>query len=517
MTQEHISLSDLAQLTTHVSTFLSKELNVGLGDVVAVYSRNSIWYPVAMLSAVRIGAMACPISPDYTADELMHGLNLARPKVIFTSVELINGAQAAAEKLGVPRRRRRVDASSDPFETNSIQDVAAIGKTYCPEDQALVYRVPSAKTNHSVCAVLCFSSGTTGLPKAVMISHANIIAQCLQIQQITPVDHDKILAALPYNHITGIIHQLHLPILLQANVYILPKFNFEDMLRIVMENKIKELLTVPPILVRLVQQPHIVAKYNLSHLRRFSTGAAPLPNEILKRLEQQFPQTGFKQAYGMTESTSAICSHPPTKYAYKYGSKVGMIVASTEVKIVDPGTGQICGVGEAGEIWVRGPQVVMGYLDNQEATADTIDQAGFLHTGDIGNVDEEGFLSITDRIKEMIKVKGVGVAPAEIENFLLGHPAVQDCAVCGISDERAGERPKAFVVMANSSLNPVVTAEKLLAFSKKESSREKAIKEIAIVTAIPKSPSGKTLRRELNKLQQERILAVAQDKIMSRM
>ena len=200
----------------------------------------------------------------------------------------------------------------------------------------------------------------------------------------------------------------------------------------------------------------------------------------------------------MTESCSLITSHPPSKYAYKYADRVGMLVGSTEARVVDIETGEECDVGKAGEIWARGPQIAMGYLENPEATASTFDKDGFLRTGDIGYFDHDGMLAITDRLKEIIKVKGVGVAPAELEGLLLGHPHVDDVAVCGVLDERAGERPKAFVVLKFSQvLSPVDAANEIFEYVRKEKTRHKWLKEIELVSTIPKSPAGKILRRKL--------------------
>lgn len=449
------------------------------------------------LSAVRVGAVACGVSPEYTVDELSFSLKLSKTKVVFTTEELLDKATAAADKLGLERNNIFL-LDGQTGSQQRIQDLIQDGLQLASLRETKVYRIPDGKTSHDINAFICFSSGTTGLPKAVMISHGNIVAQCLQVMQMTPPDHDKVLAALPFNHITGIVHQLHLPIALNANTYVLGRFDFESLLRTVADNKIKELLVVPPILIRMVRQPEVVAQYDLSHVKRFSSGAAPLSKEILIMLERQFPEAGFKQGYGMTESCSAICAHPPSKYAFKYADKVGMIVASTELQIVHPETGNICGVGEAGEIWARGPQVVKGYYDNPTATAETFTAEGFLRTGDIGYIDDEGLLSITDRMKEMIKVKGIGVAPAELENLLLGHPAVWDCAVCGITDERAGERPKAFVVLHQTHQTRQEQASfQLFDFVRANKARHKALVEIEIVETIPKSPSGKILRKQL--------------------
>ncbi|PNP78974.1 hypothetical protein FNYG_07839 [Fusarium nygamai] len=497
ITKEHITFQSLKHYATTLSSALVTNYDLGPNDTVIVFAKNSIWYPVATLAAIRIGAVACGVSPEYTVDEFYYSLKTSKAKVIFATVDNFDIAIAAAKKAGIPPKNVLLLEGSMQGIT-SIQEIIENSKALA-EVPAL--QVADGKTNRDICAFLCFSSGTTGLPKAVMISHANIIAQCLQTADITLPNHSRILAALPFHHISGIVHQLHLPIHLNANVYVLPKFTLDSLLKTAAENKIRELIIVPPILVRLVREPELVSKYDLSHVERFSSGAAPLSREILTLLEKAFPGTGFKQGYGMTESCSTITSHPPSKYSYKYADRVGMLVGSTEVRIVDIDTGKDCEIGKAGEIWARGPQMAMGYLDNPEATESTFDKDGFLHTGDIGYFDHDGMLAITDRLKEIIKVKGVGVAPAELEDLLLGHPHVDDVAVCGVPDERAGERPKAFIVLKSSEVSrPVKAAKEIFEYVRKEKARYKWLKEIELVTTIPKSPAGKILRRKLQGL-----------------
>ena len=328
-----------------------------------------------------------------------------------------------------------------------------------------------------------------------MIAHQNVIAQCLQIQQITPKDLTRILAVLPSFHITGLVHALHLPVLINATVVMLPAFTMKAMLDTVVEYKMSELLLVPPILIRMVRDP-IVDEYDLSFLRRFSSGAAPLSEEIIQLLKKKFPQTGFKQGYGMTESCSCITAHPPSHYDFKYAHTVGTIVASTTVKIMKE-DGTEGGVGEPGEIWAKGPQVVMGYLNNEKATKETFDEDGFLHTGDQGAIDEHGVITILDRLKEMIKVKGIGVAPAELEDTLLGHEKVEDVAVLGIPDEYSGEVPKAYIVPKAGNEGGQQLGRELIAYVREKKVRYKAVKEIEFIDEIPKSASGKILRRVL--------------------
>jgi 4-coumarate--CoA ligase len=288
---------------------------------------------------------------------------------------------------------------------------------------------------------------------------------------------------------------MHLPILLNAEVIMLPQFTMEGMLNIISEYKLSELLLVPPILIRLVRDP-IVDKYDLSHVTRFSSGAAPLSEEIIQLLQKRFPNTGFKQGYGMTESCSCITAHPPERFDYKYAHSGGAIVASTEVKILKE-DGSEGDVGEQGEVLARGPQVVMGYLNNPKATEDTFDADGWLHTGDQGMIDSENMIYITDRIKELIKVKGIGVAPAELEDLLLGHEHVEDVAVMGIQDDYSGELPKAFVKLKEGVKQDSAVGKQLIAFVKEKKVRHKWIREIEFIDEIPKSASGKILRRML--------------------
>jgi acyl-CoA synthetase (AMP-forming)/AMP-acid ligase II len=277
------------------------------------------------------------------------------------------------------------------------------------------------------------------------------------------------------------------------------------MLDVIQRFKMKELLLVPPILIRLVRDP-VVDEYDTSSILRFSSGAAPLSPEILELLAKKFPktavgkpygQTGIKQGYGMTESCSCITAFPLHRVeGYKLGNAVGEIVANTEVRIVKE-DGTEADVGEPGEITARGPQVTMGYLNNEKATRETYDADGFLHTGDQGYIDEDGIIHIVDRLKELIKVKGIGVAPAELEDLILGHEKVEDVAVLGIPDDYSGELPKAFVVLKPGVRKSEAVGRELIADVKAKKTKYKWVKEVELVEEIPKSPSGKILRRVL--------------------
>jgi 4-coumarate--CoA ligase len=447
-----------------------------------------------MFAGLRVGAQISGASPAYNAEEMTYALKTADAKFLLTTPASMEIAKKSAEAAGLPKSNVfLLEGEVEGYTT--VKELIEIGRSFGDENQVPAFKIPEGKKNKDICAFLSFSSGTTGLPKAVMISHQNIIAQCLQVQQLTPDTHKKVMAALPLFHITGLVHQMHLPILINAEVVMLPQFTMAGMLDIVTEYKLNELLVVPPIVIRMVRDP-IVDKYDLSHVTRFSSGAAPLSEEILQLLKKKFPNTGFKQGYGMTESCSCITSHPPNFYDYKYAHSGGAVVASTEVKIIKE-DGTEADVDEEGEVLARGPQIVMGYLNNEKATRETFDTDGWLHTGDQGKITAEGMIYITDRIKELIKVKGIGVAPAELEDLLLGHPKVEDVAVMGIQDEYSGELPKAFVKLVEGVQLDTGVGKELIAFVKEKKVRHKWVREIQFVEEIPKSASGKILRRIL--------------------
>lgn len=345
-----------------------------------------------------------------------------------------------------------------------------------------------------------------------MLSHHNIIAQCHQLQQlqvVSPGERYRILAVMPLFHITGLVRFCTYPVLMNGDCFMMTKFDLKDMINAVLKHRIEELILVPPILIRLVKDP--VAKEYMTALRqvvkRWSSGSAPISPEIIALLQSSFPETGFRQGYGATESTACISAHPPSHYDYKYASSGGKLVANTVAKVIsldDPS--RELGPNETGEICARGPQIAMGYLNNDKATAETF-QNGFFHTGDVGHIDEEGLLHIEDRIKEMIKVKGQQVAPAELEDLLLGNEHVEDVAVLGIADEYSGEKPKAVVVLKAGVKPTEGLGREMLAFVKERKVRYKWLAEIEFQDCIPKSPTGKLLRRVLKSADKDKARA----------
>ena len=338
-------------------------------------------------------------------------------------------------------------------------------------------------------AVLPYSSGTTGLPKGVMLSHHNLVSNLIQMQAALSIgDRDTLIGCLPFFHIYGMTVIMNQGLRNGATIVTMPRFDLEQFLGLLEEHGVTRTYVVPPIAVALAKHPAVDA-HDLSSVRTIMSGAAPLGAELAEKVAERL-DCDVIQGYGMTE-TSPV-THVIRPENNKPGS-IGPAIPSTECRLVDPETGEDVGEGERGELWVRGPQVMQGYLNNAEATAATIDAEGWLHTGDIAVIDSDGFFEIVDRLKELIKYKGFQVAPAELEALIQNHPDVADVAVSGVPDEECGELPKAYIVPAGEELD----SDELMEWVAGQVSPQKKVRIVEVVEEIPKSPSGKILRRVL--------------------
>ena len=338
--------------------------------------------------------------------------------------------------------------------------------------------------------VLPYSSGTTGLPKGVMLTHRNLVANMLQSTCALSIgEGDTILGVLPFFHIYGMVVIMNLGLYRGATIVTMPRFDLEQCLQIMQQYRVTFANVVPPIVLAFAKSP-LVDKYDLSRLHTVFSGAAPLSESVATAASARLG-CRVVQGYGLTE-TSPVTHATRVDAAPAKAAGIGPPVPNTEAKVVDVVTQAELGPRQEGEICVRGPQVMKGYLNRPDATAAMLDADGWLHTGDIGYADEDGCFFIVDRLKELIKYKGMQIAPAELEAVLLSHPAVADAAVIPIPDEECGEVPKAFVVLKGEA-----TPDEIMAYVAERVAPYKKLRALEVIDQIPKSPSGKILRRVL--------------------
>ena len=448
---------------------------LGPGDTIALMSPNSPEFAIVFHGAAIAGVTVSTINPTYTAEEVAFQLRDSRSTMLITIGLFAETAVTAAKDAGVTDIFIIGDAP-DGMESFMQLMAAPIEQVAVDVDQQIV--------------VLPYSSGTTGFPKGVMLNHRNLVANLVQCEDALEVeDGEVVLAVLPFFHIYGMQVLMNFFLSKGSTIVTVPRFDLEQSLSLIQEHKITRLFAVPPIVLALAKHP-LVENFDLSSLKQVFSGAAPLGAELAQEASDRIA-CEVVQGYGMTEMSPV--SHVTRMGGFKPGT-CGVTVANTECRIVDVENGDDQDVGGVGELWVRGPQVMEGYLNNPEATAETIDEDGWLHTGDVGFIDEDGHLTIVDRVKELIKFKGFQVAPAELEALLLTHPAIADAAVIGVPDDEAGERPRAFIVLKpGQEASPADITE----FTAEHVATYKVVHDIVFTEEIPKSASGKILRRML--------------------
>ena len=463
-----------------------KQLAAGLssrgfekGDTVGILSPNVPEYALVMMAVALLGGTSTTINPLYRSVEVGQQLGDAAARYVFTHSNLLNSLTTGSSPAG---EIFLMDGQGE----NSLQELMGVG-TRAPEP-------PISPVEDVV--VLPYSSGTTGLPKGVMLTHYNLVANICQLDAVAGLDplgeQDTVIGVLPFFHIYGMVVVLLRTLSRGATLVTMPRFELETFLGIVQDHSVTRAYVVPPIVLALAKHP-AVEKYDLSSLKAVMSGAAPLSGEVAATAAGRLGCL-LKQGYGMTEASPV--THLSPDQTDKLES-IGPPVPNTECKILDVASGTRVGTNQEGELWVRGPQVMKGYLNNAQATAQGLDEEGWLRTGDVGYADEDGYFYIVDRVKELIKYKGFQVAPAELEGILLSHPAVSDAAVIGSPDEEAGEVPKAFVVLKQE-----ISTEEIIDFVAGCVAPHKKIRRVERVEEIPKSASGKILRRVL--VEQER-------------
>jgi acyl-CoA synthetase (AMP-forming)/AMP-acid ligase II len=450
------------------------------GDVLALMAPNLPEYAVVFHGTAFAGGVVTTINPTYTDRELHHQLVDAGARLLLTVPPFLETAREGARGTTV---EEIFVLGAEPGEEmpDGVRPFSDLLGT------PLAEHVPVAPDD---VVTLPYSSGTTGISKGVLLTHRNLVANIAQVLGPTQMREDeKIIAVLPFFHIYGMQVLMNTGLRAGATIITMPRFDLEQFLRLHQEYGITRSFVAPPIVLALAKHP-LVDEFDLSALEQVFSGAAPLSAELAEEAGKRL-DCEVVQGYGMTE-LSPVSQLTPPGY-FKPGS-VGVNTPNTELRIVHPASGDDLGVDEDGELWIRGPQVMKGYLNNPQATAVTLDEEGWLHTGDIGHVDADGHVYVVDRLKELIKYKGFQVAPAELESLLLTHPAVADAAVVGLPDEEAGEIPVGYVV-----LKPAAQAspEELRAFVAEQVANFKQLRRVELVDAIPKSASGKILRRLL--------------------
>ena len=465
------------------------ERGFGKGEVFAHYTPNCPEYAVAFHAVATVGGVNTTANPQLTAEEFAAQLRDSRARLMVTVPELVEKATAAAQQAGVEEIFVYGEADgATPFA--SLHAAGAPPQVAIDPAEDLV--------------ALPYSSGTTGLAKGVMLTHRNLVANICQTAALVQVTEDgskraRWVAVLPFFHIYGLVAIMNLALHLGDTVVTLPRFDLAEFLHVVQAYRITRASLVPPIVLALTKHP-LVDEFDLSSLKLINSGAAPLSAELEVACGERVG-CRMQQGYGLTE-TSPTTHWVGDERAGQMPGSIGPPVPNTECRIVDVATDEDVADGEPGELLIRGPQVMKGYLNNPGATDATIDPDGWLHTGDVARVEPDGSLRIVDRIKELIKYKAYQIAPAELEALLLRHPAITDAAVIPLPDEEAGQVPKAFVVTDGS-----ITPEEVSQFVADHVAPYKKVRAVEIIDEIPKAPSGKILRRVL--IEREQTATVA--------
>ncbi|CAK9178346.1 unnamed protein product [Ilex paraguariensis] len=490
-TGHRLSFTEIWRAVDSVTSSLS-EMGIRKGHVILLLSPNSIFFPIVCHSVMSLGAIITTINPLNTHREISKQIADSKPVLVFTIPQLV-------PKLGdsnLPIVLIGHELNTLPNSTIKPRIVTTL--------EAMMNKEPSQsrvkeRVSEDDAATLLYSSGTTGVSKGVLSSHSNLIAMVQATLGRFRLDEGEqtFICTIPMFHIYGLAVFATALLASGSTVVVLSKFDMDKMLVAIDKYSATYLPLVPPILVALVNNAdHIKKKYNLSSLRSILSGGAPLGKELIEGFLGKYPTVAILQGYAMTESTGIGASTDSLEESRRYGT-AGLLSPNMEAKIVDPDSGEALPVNRTGELRLRGPTIMKGYFGNEEATASTLDSNGWLRTGDLCYIDDDGFIFVVDRLKELIKYKGYQVPPAELEALLLTHPEIDDAAVIPFPDKEVGQYPMAYVVRKTGS---DLSDSSVMDFIAKQVAPYKKIRRVAFVASIPKNPSGKLLRKDLIKL-----------------
>ncbi|XP_047331695.1 probable CoA ligase CCL5 [Impatiens glandulifera] len=479
VTGNRVTYSQLMHSVRSLSIGLYHALGIRKGDVVFVLSPNCLIYPTICLAVLSLGAVLTTANPLNTESEIAKQVSDSEAKLGIASPDELSKLISS----GLPTLVTTKSASL------SVEDLIE-----CCDSTDL--ELPLCELTQSDSAAVLYSSGTTGVSKGVVLTHGNFISVITLLKwsvYASSSENDIFLCLIPMFHIYGLAFFALGLFCSHITTVIMQKFDLVAMIDAVKTYRVGNIAAVPPVILGLVKNPHATAS-SLSSLRRMGTGAAPMSKEVADGFRRQFPWIELRQGYGLTESTGAASFMVADEDAKARQGSSGRLVPTFSAKVVDMETGNVLAPYGKGELWLRGPAIMKGYLNNEAASHATVDSDGWLKTGDLCYFDEDGFVYIVDRIKELIKHNGYQVAPAELESLLVSHPEILDAAVIPFKDEESGEIPMAYVVRTGDSK---ITEDQIIQFVATQVAPYKKIRRVSFTTAIPRSTAGKILRKEL--------------------
>ncbi|XP_059304098.1 4-coumarate--CoA ligase-like 9 [Lycium ferocissimum] len=478
-TNHRLSYTDFLKQTQNLASFLqSRYPSLSKNDVAFILSPTSANVPIVYFALLSLGVIVSPANPLSSTSELTHMTQLCKPLIAFATSSTVSKLTSSFP-LGV------ILLDSPEFKSMIQSPV------YKPVSNPIIRQTDSA--------AILYSSGTTGKVKGVELTHRNLIALMASLyhnrfnnvpEGETP-EQEVSFMTLPLFHVFGFFMIIRV-VGLGETVVMMERFDFGKMLAAVEKHRVTYMPVSPPLVVAMAKSD-LALKYDLSSLKLLACGGAPLGKEVAERFKSRFPNVEIVQGYGLTETTGGTTGMNGAEESDHYGS-AGRLAVNTEAKIVDPDSGETLPPGQRGELWIRGPTIMKGYVGDKQATSATLDPEGWLKTGDLCYFDADGFLYVVDRLKELIKYKAYQVPPAELEHLLQSIPDVADAAVIPYPDEEAGQIPMAYVVRRPGS---IISESQIMDIIAKQVAPYKKIRRVTFINAIPKSPAGKILRREL--------------------